>query len=128
MMRPTALIALILLLSTACGDDDTSDSTTAPGQEQLTVAEALDAEGPVRVFGYLFVLDDETAVLADLILESFPPQPGGATVTVEGLNLDTLDLEQAPTDSEGATAQWADNPVTLTGSLVSGVLVDAEAE
>lgn len=126
-MRPTALIALVLLLSTACGDDDTSDSTAAPG-EGLTVAEALDAEGPIRVSGYLFVLDDETVVLADLILESFPPQPGGASVNVEGLSLGTLEfwLQPAPADHESATAQWTDIPVTLTGSMVSGVLVDAE--
>jgi hypothetical protein len=119
MKHTIVFVALVATLFAACGDDDTA-------AEPVSIADALDAEGKVIVTGYLFVLDDGTAVLAELIAESFPPQPGGDTVVVEGLDLGALDLEEAPEGSELATTRWLSEPITLTGSMESGVLTGAE--
>ncbi len=121
MKHTVVFVALVATLLAACGDD--SDDVAA---EPVSIADALDTEGEVVVTGYLFVLDGDSVVLAELIAESFPPQPGGARITVEGLDLDALDLEQAPEGSELATTRWSSEPVTLTGSVVSGVLTGAE--
>ncbi len=119
--RAVVFLAVIALLLAACGDDDSSDAAG----EAVSVADAIDSEGSVEVTGYLFVLDDGTVVLAELLGESSPPKALGASITVEGLSLDSLDLEQAPADSEMATAQWTDSQVTLTGTMAGGVLTEA---
>jgi hypothetical protein len=77
------------------------------------VSEAL-GHGPtddiVSVSGALFVDADGTVRLCEAIAESFPPQCGGASLVVEGLDLGALDLQEA----EGV--RWAD-AVTLLGSV-----------
>ncbi len=122
MKRTFVVVTLIAMVLAACGDDDSNDNAAGP----VSIADALETEGNVIVTGYVFVLDDDRVVLAELIAESFPPQPGGATITVEGLDLNALDLEEAPEGSELATTRWSSEPVTLTGSMVSGVLRGAE--
>ena len=122
MKRTFLVVTLIDMVLAACGDDDSNDTVAEP----VNIPEALETEGDVVVSGYLFVLEDGRVVLAELIAESFPPQPGGTRINVEGLDLDTLDLEQAPEGSELATTRWSSEPVTLTGSVVSGVLTGAE--
>ena len=120
-VRLTVVLALIAVLVVACGDDESTDSSDDP----VSVAEAIDAEGSVRVTGYLFVMESGDVVLAELLGESFPPQPLGASIAVEGLNLDGLDLETAPADSEISTARWTNDSVTLSGSMVDGVLTES---
>ncbi|NIR40076.1 MAG: hypothetical protein GWN07_30085, partial [Actinobacteria bacterium] len=44
-------------------------------------------EGPLLVNGYVFVGADGSVVLADAIAESFPPQPAGSQITVQGVDL-----------------------------------------
>ena len=119
MKRTVVFVALVATLFAACGNDDTA-------AEPVSIVDAIDSEGDVVVSGYLFVLEDGRVVLAELIAESFPPQPGGTTIIVEGLNLDAIDLEQAPEGSELATTRWSSEPITLTGSVVSGVLTGSE--
>ncbi|MDJ0497345.1 MAG: hypothetical protein QNJ89_05905 [Acidimicrobiia bacterium] len=121
MKRTFLVVTLIAMVLAACGDDDSNDTVAEP----VSIPDALETEGPISVTGYLFVLDDGRVVLAELIAESFPPQPGGATITVVGLDLADLALEQAPEGSELATTQWSNEPITLTGSMASGVLEDA---
>ena len=122
MKRTVVLVTLVVTLFAACGDDGSDDNATEP----VSISDAIELEGRVAVTGTLFVLDGGTVVLSELIAESFPPQPGGATITVEGLDLDTLDLEEAPLGSELATTKWSAEPITLTGSMVSGTLDGAE--
>ncbi len=122
MKRTVVFVALVATLFAACGDDDSDDAAAEP----VSIADAIDMEDEVVVTGYLFVLDGDAVVLAELIAESFPPQPGGARITVEGLDLDGIDLEQAPEGSELATTRWSSESVTLTGSVISGVLTGAE--
>ena len=121
MKLTVAVVTLIATLFAACGDDESNGAAAEP----LSIADALEAEGEVLVTGYLFVLDG-SVVLAELVAESFPPQPGGATITVKGLDVDALNLEEAPGGSELATTKWSAESITLTGSLVSGVLNGAE--
>ena len=122
MKRTVVLVTLLATLFAACGGDESVGSAEDPAG----VAEAAEAEGEAVVSGYLFVLDDGTVVLAEAQAESFPPQPGGETINVEGLDLDSVDLEQPPEGSEIATSQWSTEQVTLTGSMMSGVLEEAE--
>jgi hypothetical protein len=87
------------------------------GGGEVSVADALDAEGEtVQVRGYLFVAQDGTVTLADAILESFPPQPGGASIMVEGLDLSSFDL------SSEAGLRWTDDPVVVVGVVQDGEL------
>ena len=103
-------------------DDGTVLSGMGPG---ISVEEASTStlDGPLLVNGYVFVYADGSVVFADLILESFPPQPGGATVTVEGLDVMQLPLTEGPTDAEIAITAWTDIPVQLLGEIVDGVFV-----
>jgi hypothetical protein len=97
---------------------DAGDTVMAPVGPTMTVAELLAAGsgGPYSVIGYLFVLADGSVVLADAIAESYPPQPGGAQVAVEGVNLQTVPLVE-PTDPALAAVQWTEVPIELIGSL-----------
>lgn len=122
-MRPTAVIALVLLLVlAACG-------TTAPapsGEPVLVIVDgAVDGPGIsvadalghratddiVTVSGALFVNADGTVLLCDAIAESFPPQCGGERIRVEGLNVAAVPGLQ----TEGEVS-WAEG-VTLLGSV-----------
>lgn len=132
MKKSTAVLAATILLA-ACGGSAADDATTSipPGGvranvgDPISVAEALqaDASAVVLVEGYLFVLDDGTVVLADVIAESYPPQPGGATIVVEGFSTEGMALEMAPEDSELATVKWTNDPYGVIGSVQGGVLV-----
>ncbi|MCB2224500.1 MAG: hypothetical protein KQH83_10070 [Actinobacteria bacterium] len=146
-MRRTILTVLLLgLLAAACGteagdgaelppsseptvsdglplgdDGATSPMATGPG---ISVADALAStlEGPLLVNGYVFVYADGSVVLADVIAESFPPQPAGATVTVEGLDLMAIALTEGPADTEIEITAWTDMPVQVLGRVVDGTL------
>jgi hypothetical protein len=100
------------------GSSDAGGTVMAPVGPTMTVAELLAAGsgGPYSVTGYLFVLEDGSTVLADAIAESYPPQPGGARVAVEGVNLQTVPLVE-PTDPALAAVQWTEVPIELIGSL-----------
>lgn len=125
---PLAVLAVALA---ACGDDDanpTTTTTTVSGGrvavgDPISVEEAIDApaDRPHLVRGYLFVYADGRMVIADAILESFPPQPGGATLEVEGFSVDGMTgMTDGPEGHE--LAQWSDAPVEILGTIAEGVL------
>jgi hypothetical protein len=129
-----ALIALALIAA-ACGDDDTAttttpavSTTTIPGARvavsaPVSVAEALASalDQPLLVTGYLFVLADGSMVLADAILESYPPQPGGVTIPLVGFDLEGMTgVQTAPAGS--AVSQWVDVAVEILGTVAGGAL------
>lgn len=58
-----------------------------------------------------------TTVLCAVLAESWPPQPGGAVLPVEGLAVG--DLPGARTVSH---TTWTDQPVVVEGRIVEGVL------
>lgn len=125
-------MALVVVALAACSDAaaDTTATTEPPGDTgrvavgpPISVEEALSAgdDRPHLVRGYLFVYADATTVLADAILESFPPQPGGATIAVVGFSVEGMaGLQEAPTGSE--LAFWVDAPIEVLGTVADGVL------
>lgn len=121
----SAAIGLALML-TACGEngtvsDDVTQSGVGPG---ISVAEAIegDFDVPVLVNGYLFVDAEGEVTLAEMVLESYPPQPGGATLEVEGIDLSQVELES----DQGMS--WTDNTIQVLGTVADGKLVvDARA-
>jgi hypothetical protein len=145
MRRIAAALLLGGVLITACGGDTLDDAAEVPLEPSISdglpladdaatmsdvgpgisLDEALAATPgePLLVNGYVFVYDDGTVVFADLIAESFPPQPAGAMVTVEGLDLMNIPLTEGPTDTEIAITAWTDSPVQLVGAIVDGVFV-----
>ncbi len=136
-MKKLVLLLVVVLTAVACGDDDAATTTTAAATTTtagadggrvaagpaISVEEALAStlDQPILVKGYLFVYPDGSMVLADLILESFPPQPGGATVTVVGFTVDGMTgLQTAPEGS--AISQWVDVEVEILGTVDGDVL------
>lgn len=91
----------------------------------ISVADLLATtiDGPFLVNGYVFVGTDGRVVISDAIAESYPPQPAGAQIPVEGVDLMQLPLVEGPVDSEIPTSSWTDQPVQLLGDLIDGVLV-----
>ena len=153
MKRITVLLAAALLVLAACGEGDAGTEqpnvdlapTTQPPQTGgdtplagdaggtmaegmgpgISVAELLAAtvDGPFLVNGYVFVGTDGSVVIADGIAESYPPQPAGAQIPVEGVDLMQLPLVEGSVDGEIPISSWTEQPVQLSGDLVDGVLV-----
>ena len=149
MKRITMLsILTLVLLVAACGDDEPAGTLptrdvpavsdplptdgggdvvgTVPGPIGATMSvekllAAGDSSDPRSVIGYLFVYPDGSMVLSDFIAESYPPQPGGPSVPVEGVSLQTVPLQEPSGDSELALVQWTDAPIELIGILDGGV-------
>jgi hypothetical protein len=103
----------VLLLLAACAADPPVATPSAPTDDTWTlvivdgepgdgpgmsVSEAL-THGPtddiVTVGGALFVNADGAVLLCAAIAESHPPQCGGDRIAVEGLDLSTIELEEA---------------------------------
>ena len=107
--------------------DDDGGTTTAGMGPGISVAELLAAttEGPFLVNGYVFVGTDGSVVFSDVMAESFPPQPAGAQIPVEGIDLMQLPLVEGSVESEVPTAAWTEQPVQLLGDLVDGVFVES---
>jgi hypothetical protein len=103
-------------------DNATAILGMGPG---ISVADALAStvDEPLLVNGYVFVFADGSVMLADLIDESFPPQPAGASVTVEGLDVMQIPLTEGPADAEIEITAWTDTSVQLLGDLVDGTFV-----
>jgi hypothetical protein len=111
-----ALLASMALLG--CGGEDEAGS----GHVEILVEDAAGHEGPAAVTGSLLANGDDVRLCAALA-ESFPPQCGGDSITVVGLDLDTLD----GLTTEGEVT-WSDLPVTVEGDLQDGTLtVDENA-
>ncbi len=146
MKRFVAVLLAGAVLFAACGDEATDGAAEAPPESTISdglppadddatipvgmgpgisVAEALEStlDGPLLVNGFLFVFADGSVVLADVMAESFPPQPGGATIAVEGLDLMQIPLTEGPTDAEIEITGWTDLPIQVLGDIVDGVLV-----
>jgi hypothetical protein len=111
----------------------TPESTTGQGSEDptgpggtvvLSVEQALAAEQgqDVNVQGSVLATGENT-VLASALAESMPPQAGGAILTVQGLDLETLvGLSTSAGQAGLAEVTWSDYPVVLGGVVNNGVL------
>lgn len=128
------IVIVMMMLAVACGGEDapatsTPDGGTGTGPSGamgpgLSIAEARasTAAGPLLVRGFL-VAHDGRVQLCEALAESFPPQCGGDSLTVSGLDLDARDdLEEA----EGT--RWSPSEIALLGDVAGDTLtVDATA-
>ncbi len=85
----------------------------------LTVADALttDATGVVAVKGFLLI-DDSGARLCEVLAESYPPQCGGATLSIT--NYEEV-LGVPLSNAQGVS--WTDQHVSFLGEIIDGTLV-----
>jgi hypothetical protein len=118
-LKPLTIVLAAALALAACGEGADGGSsapdtpgTGAPADGGLSVAEAKasDLDGPLMVGG-LIVAEGDVVRLCDMVMESFPPQCGGESLLVEGLDLDAYE-----TTSEG-DVQWTDAPVSVLGEV-----------
>jgi len=133
--RPLLLVVAVALLVaalTACGgNEDASPPTpTAPAgsgggsDATLTIEEALASAPaePVTVRGYLVAVKDAPIQLCSALAESYPPQCGGASLVLDGLDLTTVQGLTTPTEPDYAHTSWTESPVSVHGTLSNGVL------
>lgn len=85
----------------------------------LTVPDALatDATGIIAVKGFL-VVNDDGARLCELLAESFPPQCGGASISIT--NYDEV-LGIPLSNAQGVS--WTDDHASFLGGIVDGIFV-----
>ena len=84
----------------------------------LTVEEALatDASGVLAVQGF-YVNDGSTVRLCDALAESFPPQCGGASIEVDGLDEEELDYQRE------AGVTWTNETTIVFCEIIDGAVV-----
>jgi len=128
----TLSLALATMLS-ACGSEPgagatTTTSTTAARAEILTIEQALLAErgSTILVQGALVAPSGGAVsqmVLASVLLESYPPQAGGASLILKGLDLeDLVGLSSTSEQPDMAQVTWSDYWMVLKGVIKDGVL------
>jgi hypothetical protein len=119
-----ALLAAVALAGCGGDDDDdaaggdTSPAPTAPVGPGISIEEALESDStePLLVEGNLLVLDGQ-ARLCSALAESFPPQCGGASLLVTGL--DVAQVEGLMVEQD---VMWTDRPIQLAGTVADGIL------
>ncbi len=112
-----ALVGLLLVAAACTDSDDDAPLLSAVGPG-ISIAEALSStlDQPLLVNGFLVVQGD-AARLCEALLESFPPQCGGASLLIEGLDLGAF----ADLSTEQDTT-WSEQPLQLLGDVEDGVL------
>jgi len=120
------LVALSLLLPAVagCGSTEPADGAV----EVLTIEQALASEPgeTIKVSGAIVATGsgaDVEVVLASALLESYPPQAGGAILPVTGLDLGALvGLSSTEGRPDLAAVSWSDYWVVLEGVMKDRVL------
>jgi len=95
------------------------DPIATAEEPRMRIEHALEIHGTkkVQVRGFLLRCDQEPLLLCAELLESYPPQCGGPSLVVEGLDMDTLaDI------SRSDDCAWSARPVELQGVVDNGVL------
>ncbi len=120
-MKTFLVLSTLLAAATlaGCGDPDEPDSaggSTTP----VFIDDVADSDEPQAVTGNLLVEGGETR-LCSALAESFPPQCGGPSLLVDGLDPDTV----ADLTSEGEVS-WTDHPIVLEGIVDGDTLTVSE--
>ena len=110
MRQLVALVALAGLLA-ACSDEPVGPLIAYPGSV-TTITDGRE----IAVVGHIF--DDGNSVrVCEALAESYPPQCGGSSATVVGL--DTSSVDGIATEGD---YRWTDFPVELVGETTGGTL------
>lgn len=98
-----------------CEDTASSDLPAVEPERGVPVADATaqPIDGAFELRGFFFV-DDAGARMCEVLLESFPPQCGGASIPLGDFDVD-LSL------SSEAGVSWTDQVVYLEGEIIGGV-------
>lgn len=119
------VIALVLA-SAGCGGEQPTEPR-AP--LSIEAALRLAGEGPLSVSGFLLAPQGGETRLCSALLESYPPQCGGPSLVVKGLDLATVEglTGTSPDEPDLAQVQWTDAQVTLGGEVDGTVLTVSPA-
>jgi hypothetical protein len=124
-----SVVAIAIAASACGGGDPAAAPPPAPASPpaspvELTIEEALASppEGPVTLTGFIVASEDQPVRLCSALLESYPPQCGQPELTVEGLDLDSVEGLTRPDDPQFAHTAWTDQQISLTGELTDDVL------
>ncbi len=122
------LLVIATAVVSACGSTPGDGGGTPEPPAVLSIEEALavDPGQDVSVQGSLVATGsgaDQKMVLASVLLESYPPQAGGATLPLEGLDLDSIvGLSSTIGQPELAPVTWSDFWLVLSGPVTDGTL------
>lgn len=123
-----ALVVFLAVALAACGGSTGSGTTAngsapAPGKS-LSIAEALasTAEGPLLVEGFLVAPGGGEVRLCSALAESYPPQCGGPSLVVVGLDLSTIEGLVSTSQPDLAQVSWTETAIVILGELEDGVL------
>jgi hypothetical protein len=132
-MKTCTLLATLLAAAAlaGCGGGDAADDAAGSSVPQtsgmaagpaLSIDDALaaDSDAPLLVAGNLLALGDDVR-LCSALAESFPPQCGGASLRVDGVDLAEVD----GLITEGDVS-WTDRPVELLGVVEDETLTVSE--
>ncbi|MFH0914880.1 MAG: BsuPI-related putative proteinase inhibitor [bacterium] len=121
---PAAALFCLLMIAAAAFSGCGTAGLGEDGAEVLTIEQALAADPGqlIRVQGTIVSTGTEV-ILASMLLESYPPQAGGARLPVTGLDLESLvGLSSTAGQPDLAQATWSDYWVVLEGVINDGAL------
>ena len=98
-----------------CDDTASSDLPAIEPERGVSVPDATSQpiDGAFELRGF-FIADGTGARMCETLLESFPPQCGGASIPVGDFEVDL------PLSSDGGVS-WTDQVVFLEGQIIGGV-------
>ncbi|MGH3039605.1 MAG: hypothetical protein ACRDLZ_09440 [Gaiellaceae bacterium] len=114
------MLGAAALAGCADSDPDIGEPAGPPLSIEDALAAASDEPHVLRVRGNLLA-QGGSARLCSALAESFPPQCGGASLVVEGLELEAV----TGLVTEGDIS-WTDRPVELLGVVSDGTLTVSE--
>lgn len=135
-MRVLAAALALIVLTTACGDDDESGTTSSPEPSgiggswtaplSIVGASATPVGTDVVVAGTLFDVGGGP-MLCEAVLESFPPQCGGNRLALSGVSTaDFVGLSSTELQPELAQVVWSDYRAVVRGVVTEGGIAVTE--
>jgi hypothetical protein len=124
----TLLSIALASLASGCADANTTGTGRPQPSSVRTVEQVLDAKDGAGVFvkGALVATGtgvDQNALLASVLLESYPPQAGGATLPLVGLEPGSIVGLSSTAGHPGAPqVTWSDFWLVLRGVMSAGEL------
>ena len=113
-----AVATIVSALAAACGDEDLASGPNSGVGPGISIGEAFTSnlQGPLLINGHLHAQNGQVR-LCELLAESFPPQCGGRSLVVQGLDLTTMN----GLTTEGSVT-WSDQLMQVLGTLEGDVL------